>query len=130
VHGKAIALGEQSKNNDVHFVVNYKNRQLSAKADVKLMPRIGGDAGTLTADVQVPLPMTMAQLQERPAALVAQLERRSDIQAKVKLAHLDMARFPFSQLGMTPPLRAGTIEGGLKLNGTMQAPVVAFDLEG
>ena len=41
-----------------------------------------------------------------------------------------MAKFPFQQLGMEPPLTAGVIDGSLKLRGTMHQPNLDIDVEG
>ncbi|HWE30501.1 MAG TPA: translocation/assembly module TamB domain-containing protein, partial [Polyangia bacterium] len=74
--------------------------------------------------------LTLAMLQSKPAAITQQLESRTPLTAKVKLAKLDMARFPFAALGMTPPVSKGELDGSLKLSGTLKQPLVAFDLEG
>ena len=131
VHGAGLMLDEQSKNNDVHLVAGYRNKELTAKADVVLQKQlVGRDAGALSVEIAVPLAITLGMLQTRPAALTQQLETRTPLAAKVKLVKLDLAKFPFAALGIAAPLRAGELDGSMKLTGTLQQPLVAFDLEG
>jgi translocation and assembly module TamB len=131
VHGRAVALGEQAKNNDLHVTLGYKNKELSAKADVTLQQQVlGRNAGALSVELSLPLGLTLGMLQSKPAALLQQLQSRTRLAAKVKLTKLDLARFPFAALGLAPPVRAGELDGSMKLTGTMRQPLVAFDLEG
>lgn len=131
VHGAGLMLAEQSKNNDVHLVAGYKNKELTARADVVLQKQLlGHDAGALSVEIAVPLAITLGLLQTRPAALTQQLESHTPLTVNVKLAKLDLAKFPFAALGIAAPLRAGELDGSMKMTGTLARPLVAFDLEG
>ena len=62
--------------------------------------------------------------------LVDRLERKTPIAAMVTLTRLDLARFPFQQLGMEPPATAGLVDGSIKLHGTMRDPTLDVNVEG
>src|SRR5205807_6435298 len=70
-----------------------------------------------------------ARLQETKK-LMEQLEHKTAVAAVVNVQRLDLARFPFQQLGMGPPLTAGLVGGSVKLRGTLHEPVLDADLEG
>ena len=129
VHGRNWSLGPNDKNNDVKLAVDYKERRLNVRAEVHLQQSMGKDAGALVAQVEVPIDASLAKLQESKR-LVAQLEHKTPIAAVVTLTRLDVAKFPFQQLGMAPPLTAGLVDGSIKLRGTMHQPNLDVDLEG
>ncbi|MDB4971333.1 MAG: hypothetical protein JWN44_7022 [Myxococcales bacterium] len=129
LHGKSWDLGPNAKNNDVQLKVDYKERALSARADIKLQQSVGKNAGALSAQVDLPLDLSLATLQHTKK-LVEQLEHKTPIAAVVNLQHLDLGKFPFEQLGMAPPLTAGMVEGSIKLRGTLHEPQLDADLEG
>jgi len=129
IHWRNWELGPDAKNNDVRLKVDYKDRKLNARADVHLQQSMGKDAGALSAQVELPIDASFAKLQ-RADKLVEQLEHKTAIAAVVTLTKLDLAKFPFQQLGMEPPLTAGTVDGSIKLRGTMHQPNLDVDVEG
>ena len=129
LHGKRWQLDDESKNNDVQLKVDYQNKRLAARADVHLMQSATKDAGALSAQVAVPIDASLAKLKDSKR-LMEQLEHKTPIAALITIKSFDVARFPFSQLGMDPPLTAGLIDGSIKLHGTLHEPVFDADLEG
>ncbi|HXU71680.1 MAG TPA: translocation/assembly module TamB domain-containing protein [Polyangia bacterium] len=128
LHGRGWQLGSDSKNNDVRLKVDYKERKLNARAEVHLQQSLGKDAGALVAQVELPLDASLARLR-KSQRIVDELEHKTPIEALVTLTRVDLARFPFQQLGMTPPLTAGMVDGNLKLRGTLHAPLLDVDVE-
>src|SRR5438270_4148468 len=96
IHGRNRSLGPDDKNNDVRLKVDYKERKLSARADVHLQQSMGKDAGALTAQVEVPIDASLAKLQQSKK-LVDPLEHKTPVAAVINLAHLDLAKFPVQQ---------------------------------
>ncbi|MGZ3426377.1 MAG: translocation/assembly module TamB domain-containing protein, partial [Polyangia bacterium] len=129
VHGRSMQLGPDSKGTDLRVKVDYEERKLSARAEVHLQQSIGKDAGTLTAQVEVPIDAALPKLRQTKK-LIDKLEHQTPIAAVVNLAHLDLAQFPFQQLGMEPPLTAGRVDGSLKLSGTVHEPTLDLRVEG
>ncbi len=129
LHGRSWQLGSDSKNNDVRLKVDYKERMLDARAEVHLEQSMGKDAGALVAQVHVPIDASPAKLQ-KAQKLAAQLEHKTPIEAQVTLTRLDLGRFPFQQLGMSPPVSAGIVDGSVKLHGTLHQPTLDVNIEG
>ena len=130
IHGRNWSLGPEDKNNDVRLKVDYKERKLAARAEVHLQQSMGKDAGALTAQVELPIDASFAKLQQSKK-LVEQLEHKTPIAAVVNITKLDMAKFPFQELGMDAAADArASIDGSLKLRGTMHDPNLDVDVEG
>lgn len=128
LHGRSWQLGPDSKNHDVKLAVDYKERRLMARLEVHLEQSLGKDAGALTAQLEVPIDASLGKLQHA-GRLVEQLEHKTAIAAVVTLQHLDLARVPFAQLGVLPPVDAGVLDGSIKLRGTLHQPLLDADLE-
>lgn len=129
IHGRSWSFGPADKDNDVRLKVDYKERRLNARAEVHLQQSMGKDAGALVAQVEVPIDASPAKLRQSQR-LIAQLEHKTPIAAVVTLTRLDLAKFPFQQLGMEPPLTAGLVDGAVKLRGTLDDPNLDVDVEG
>jgi len=129
VHGRGWQLDGDAKNNDVQLKVDYGNQRLNARADVHLQQVLGKDAGALTAQLELPIDLSLAKVQ-KTRRFMAQLEHRTPIAAVVTLAHVDLGRFPFAPLGVKAPLDAGVVDGSVKLRGTLHQPLLDVDLEG
>jgi translocation and assembly module TamB len=129
LHGRDWQLGPESKNNDVRVKVDYQERKLYVRADVHLMQSLGRDAGALSAQLELPIDASFAKLQQSKK-LVDQLEHKTAIAAVVNIVKLDLAKFPFQQIGMEPTATAGVIDGSLKLRGTLHDPNLDVDIEG
>lgn len=129
LHGRKWSLGPDDKNNDVRMSVDYKERKLNARVDVHLQQSMGKDAGALTAQLELPIDAALDRLQHAER-LVDQLEHKTPIAAVVNLIKVDLAKVPFVELGMTPPVTAGIVDGSLKLRGTLHEPNLDVDVEG
>ncbi|HEX6836879.1 MAG TPA: translocation/assembly module TamB domain-containing protein, partial [Polyangia bacterium] len=129
LHGRNWSLGPADKDNDVRLKVDYKERRLNVRGEVHLQQSLGKDAGALVAQVEVPIDASPAKLRQS-RRLVAQLQHKTPIAAVVTLTRLDLAKFPFQQLGLTPPLTAGLVDGSVKLRGTLDDPNLDADVEG
>src|SRR5207248_5625287 len=84
--------------------------------------------GKIGAQLAVPIELSPAAL-SKPGALAERLEHQTPIQAVVTVAHLDLKRFPFGQLGVATPITAGTLDGSIKLLGTLHRPELDADFE-
>ena len=129
LHGRGWSLGPRHKDNDVRLEVDYKERRLNARAEVHLEQSLGRDAGALVAQLELPIDASPAKLRQ-PRTLAARLQHETPIAAIVTLTRIDLAKFPFRQLGMQRPLSAGVVDGSLKLRGTMDDPNLDVDVEG
>ena len=76
------AFAQHRIHSELHVAIAYKNRALTARADVTLMrPLVGRDAGQLTAELTLPLALTLGMLQSRPAALAQELQAHTPLAA-------------------------------------------------
>ena len=108
--------------------IDYKKRQLGARADIKLIETTAKNAGALSAQLEVPVDRRWPSC--KADKLIEQLEHKTPIAAVVTVKRLDLARFPFQQLGMSPPLTGGIVDGSVKLRGTLHEPIIDVDIEG
>lgn len=128
LHGRNWQLGPESKNHDVKLDVDYKERRLTARLEAHLEQSLGKDAGALKAQVEAPIDLSLAKLQQS-RRLIAQLEHKTAVVVDVTMAKLDLGRVPFAQVGVAPPVRAGVVDGTIKLRGTLHQPVLDADVK-
>ncbi len=129
LHGRKWQLGTDDENNDVHVAIGYKERQLDLRAEVHLQQSMGKDAGALTAQLALPIDLSLARLPSGKR-LAAELEHKTPVAAVIHLTRLDVAKLPFHQLGEKPPLTGGMVDASLRLRGTLDQPILDLDVEG
>ena len=129
LHGRKWQLGTDDENNDVHVAIGYKERQLDLRAEVHLQQSMGKDAGALTAQLALPIDLSLARLPSGKR-LAAELEHKTPVAAVIDLTRLDVAKLPFHQLGEKPPLTGGLVDASLRLRGTLDQPILDLDVEG
>lgn len=118
-HARQVTLAPHTQTEELKLRVDYHQERLAGRVELRLG---GGQDGVVVAQLGLPLDLNRRGLWQR-------LQHSTPVAAVVTLQQLKVARLPYSSLGLSPPLRDGTLDGSLTLRGTLDAPLLDLDLE-